>query len=514
MVIPQKETERLNQFYNKVTGYAKKHYGYSSNKDTDTSRFRCIERNALTFTGNDYLVNGWFGFIRPEEPTGGTYSDLSIVFFPDITCKYCIISLGIGSEGLNNDKELALLPSTRRLFNRIRLPHNESFHFKTSFDDDLVRSPIVDYINNHNEYELLHSIVDKYENKLPASQIIILPDNLDDLDNDNNEVRQSIDAWLACYAQLRGWGSKPVQTKIEKAILKIENKKKELDQSDIWDILSHDKYIVLQGAPGTGKTYTANNIAQDHFSDENIIFEQFHAETTYSDFVYGIRPKLEGEEGEDNDIKYVKTEGALLRAIHLANNIVKSKTDEKERRVLLIIDEINRANLSNVLGPVFYLFEKHSTSRHHEILIGGESFKEIPSNLYVIATMNTADRSLAVVDFALRRRFTWITLRPHFLDNEILKEKKLFFHEEDFKVFKDIFFKYATDDELNLQPGHSYFITNLVENVEEQDKLMVRRLQYELLPLIKEYLNEGYIQSAKDQLENYFYERTGALLYE
>ena len=510
MDLPPKESERLESFYNKVRGYAKDDYGYSSN--LETKRFKCVERKALLLTGEDYLKNAWFGYISPQEPFSGTYCDYSIVFFPDITCKYCVVALGIGSDGFNNDQELSTLPLPRRLFNNIRLPHNELFFYKTDFGDDHMPSPLVDYISNHEEYELLSAIVNNYRDKLPACQLLELPDNLDELDNKNNEIRQYINAWLACYAQLREWGSNKVKENIKKSIRTIVEKKKGLTQTDIWDVLSHDKFVVLQGAPGTGKTLSATRIANKEFLAENVIFEQFHAETTYSDFVYGIRPKLDGEEGFDNDVKYVKKEGALLRAIHRAQE-QKFESEEKKKRVLLIIDEINRANLSNVLGPIFYLFEKHSSNRHYSIDIGGESFDNIPSNLYVIATMNTADRSLAVVDFALRRRFTWLTLRPQLLDNWELDDG-YFFHKDDFETFDRLFQKYATDDELNLQPGHSYFITKEVNDQKEQDELMVRRIKYELLPLIKEYLNEGFMQSAKVHFENYFYERTGILLYE
>ena len=136
----------------------------------------------------------------------------------------------------------------------------------------------------------------------------------------------------------------------------------------------------------------------------NIVkFTQFHAETTYSDFVYGIKPDT-----ESNTLIYKDAPGVLYEAIKEAN---------KGNDVLLIIDEINRANLSNVLGPVFYLFEKNTgDNRKYKIKIGDIEIDKLPETLYVIGTMNTADKSLAVVDFALRRRFTWITLRPQVID--------------------------------------------------------------------------------------------------
>ncbi|MBQ6167606.1 MAG: AAA family ATPase [Muribaculaceae bacterium] len=508
MSIPEKAKDRLDTFYMKVRKIAQEQYSYSSNKEN--TRYKCIERNALGYEGKDYLGGAWFGYIRPEEPTGGVYSDFSLVFFPDIEGKYCIISLGIGSEGLNNDRELAVSPATRRLFNRIRLPQKDSsddapFYYKTSFDDDHIPCPIVDAVKEKGEYQWLVDIVSNYDDKLPAAQIIKLPENLDDLENMGNPQRKYINAWLACYAKFRGWGTKATKPKIEKAIQEIEKQKEIINDDDIWNVLEQERFVVLQGAPGTGKTYTATNIASKHFDNDNVIFEQFHAETTYSDFVYGIRPRLDRDDSE-NDIKFVETEGTLLRAINRAQEVKKNN-----QNVLLIIDEINRANLSNVLGPVFYLFEKNYSNRSYNIKIGEKEFIELPSNLYVIATMNTADRSLAVVDFALRRRFTWITLRPKVLDNTTLEKDGLFFHEDAFRFFEDVFFKHATDDELNLQPGHSYFIT---KNASNKDKLMAQRLRYEIMPLIKEYLNEGFLQSAKDDFENYFYNTIGTLLYE
>ena len=201
---------------------------------------------------------------------------------------------------------------------------------------------------------------------------------------------------------------------------------------------------------------------------------------------------------DTNTLTYEAKKGILYEAIEYA----KSKPTEN---VLLIIDEINRANLSNVLGPVFYLFE-YQRGTSQTIKIGKEEIDQLPKNLYVIATMNTADRSLAVVDFALRRRFSWYTLYPQAVKD--IDESK-YFHKDLFNTISDLFDKYANDDELNLQPGQSYFITDK-SNAEE---LIKERLIYEIMPLMKEYFAEGYMLKAKDEFSNFFYNETKIQMY-
>ena len=200
----------------------------------------------------------------------------------------------------------------------------------------------------------------------------------------------------------------------------------------------------------------------------------------------------------------------LLKAIE------KSQAN-KGQDVLLIIDEINRANLSNVLGPVFYLFEANAQDHNYKLKLGKIGNEDIlidklPDNLYVIATMNTADRSLAVVDFALRRRFTWYTLYPKKLSTAELNGK--FFDDIRYNEFNDLFEKYATDDELNLQPGHSYFILEKESDYKEAiSDEMKYRLQYELMPLMKEYFNEGFLLNAKEEFCHLFFKYTHEYLY-
>lgn len=120
--------------------------------------------------------------------------------------------------------------------------------------------------------------------------------------------------------------------------------------------------------------------------------------------------------------------------------------------------------------------------------------------------MNTADRSLSVVDFALRRRFAWYTLRPRKIKADAGKK----FMENLYDKFENIFLQYATDEELNLQPGQSYFIVSKQDSKAE----MKDRMIYELMPLIKEYLTEGYLLKAKDSFCDLFLKETGKLMYE
>ena len=434
--------------------------------------------NSITRDNSESNGAAYFGFIRPEESTSDSYRDLSLVFFPQSDGKLCVVSLGIGSNGLDNDMRIASLPGTRRLFMRLRDSGRKTF-FKNDFSD--INNPSDDLFKELSNTTLS---IDRYKNFLPASEVVSF-NEANDADGLNR-----LKAWIATYASFRGWPTNQshrntVSTYIPKY------KSQVLSCDDIYKILKENRFLVLEGAPGTGKTYNALKIASQYFQNK-VVFDQFHAETTYSDFVWGIKPILDGK-----SVGYISQEGTLLRAIEKA-----TKTSDD---VLLIIDEINRANLSNVLGPVFYLFEKNSENRDLELKIGEKSIKSLPKNLYVIATMNTADRSLAVVDFALRRRFTWLTLRPHIIKFENNTEKE--FHDNEFNSISMIFEKYANDNELNLQPGHSYFITDL-----KQD--MKKRLQYEIMPLIKEYLNEGYLSDARDEFCNYFYQELGVNMYE
>ena len=173
------------------------------------------------------------------------------------------------------------------------------------------------------------------------------------------------------------------------------------DQLKGWiDQLRHKQQLILYGPPGTGKTYLAERLAR-YLVDDGGFSElvQFHASYAYEDFVQGIRPQV-----AEGALHYELAAGRFLRFCDKARQA-------EEKPCVLIIDEINRANLARVFGELMYLLEY----RHRPIaLAGGGPEFSIPANVYLIGTMNTADRSIALVDQAMRRRFSFVRLRSNY----------------------------------------------------------------------------------------------------
>ena len=169
----------------------------------------------------------------------------------------------------------------------------------------------------------------------------------------------------------------------------------------IQTLLEDKKQVIFQGPPGTGKTYVAREIAK-HLagSKDRITFVQFHPSYAYEDFVRGFRPKTTGDGFELID-------GPLLQAAKRAHE----DEDEKSRH-FLVIDEINRGNIAKVFGELYFLLEYRDEGIRLQYQRDDETEFSLPKNLYIIGTMNTADRSIALVDLALRRRFYFVEFHP------------------------------------------------------------------------------------------------------
>ena len=174
---------------------------------------------------------------------------------------------------------------------------------------------------------------------------------------------------------------------------------------EIRALLEEKPQVIFQGPPGTGKTYVAQELAE-HLSgsSERVALVQFHPSYAYEDFIEGYRPTIL-ESGQPG---FKLTDGPLKA-------IAKRASDDPDFNYYLIIDEINRGNIAKVFGELYFLLEYRD--RHISLQYSDKLFS-LPENLYIVGTMNTADRSIALVDLALRRRFNFVEFHP---DDEPIK---------------------------------------------------------------------------------------------
>ena len=167
---------------------------------------------------------------------------------------------------------------------------------------------------------------------------------------------------------------------------------------EIEALLAEKRQVIFQGPPGTGKTFVAQELAKFLAGPkERMTLVQFHASYAYEDFVQGFRPLA----GDNQQPGYAITDGPLLRASEAAR-------EEPQEKHFLIIDEINRGNLAKVFGELYFLLEYRDRQIRLQYQSSEDEDFSLPENLYIIGTMNTADRSIALVDLALRRRFYFI----------------------------------------------------------------------------------------------------------
>lgn len=262
-----------------------------------------------------------------------------------------------------------------------------------------------------------------------------------------------------------------------------KNTDKEADDmiKKITALLEFKKQIILQGAPGTGKTYTAKKVAEAMGCGYEVI--QFHPSYTYEDFVRGIVSKTD----ENGNISY-EVENKILM------NVIRKAEQDKNKPYILVIDEINRANLPSVLGELLYALEY----RDEPVICPYKKDKEdegkiiIPKNLYIIGTMNTADRSIGSIDYAVRRRFAFYTVKA---DEKFIKDdysKNVFKYVKNEIIEKHLSEEYQLDD---IMIGHSYFIFS-DEAYNDTDLVyenMNLSLQYNIIPLLEEYYKDGIL---------------------
>lgn len=264
-------------------------------------------------------------------------------------------------------------------------------------------------------------------------------------------------------------------------------------------LLRKKRNLILQGAPGTGKTYSTAALAlsileepdiatkkredlmkiyNQKVAEKSIFFTTFHQSMDYEEFVEGLKPEIVRGEGDKSvGITYEVKDGIFKQAAEAA---------KEGGSVVLIIDEINRGNISKIFGELITLLEKDKRAGEDNTITvtlpySGKSFA-VPSNLYIIGTMNTTDRSTGVVDYAIRRRFAFVTLKA---DEKLLEMG----YPDSLQLFRAVqhFIKIHTTETLDMDDlviGHSYFMTDDLPMVWE----------YEIRPLLVEYYKDGLLK--------------------
>lgn len=240
------------------------------------------------------------------------------------------------------------------------------------------------------------------------------------------------------------------------------------------ELLEAKYNVILQGAPGVGKTFAAKRLAYSIMGQKDtsrVAMVQFHQSYSYEDFIQGYRPSKDGFE---------LVNGAFYK-------FCKEAEEDNERPYFFIIDEINRGNLSKILGELMMLIEKDKRGEKIKLLYSNEWFT-VPQNVRIIGMMNTADRSLALMDYALRRRFAFFDLAPAFSSEgfkNYLSEKDSPKLEKLIAAVESLNSTISTDESLGdgFRIGHSYFCTD----DEITDEWLKSVVEYEVIPLIKEY---------------------------
>lgn len=258
-------------------------------------------------------------------------------------------------------------------------------------------------------------------------------------------------------------------------------------------VLRHKKNIILQGAPGVGKTFAAKRLAWSMMGekdDSHIELVQFHQNYSYEDFMMGYKPVENGFE-----LQY----GVFYRFCQKAAN-------QPDKDFFFIIDEINRGNMSKIFGELLMLIEKEYRGTKATLAYNGLSFS-VPGNLYLIGMMNTADRSLAMIDYALRRRFSFFEVEPGF-DSEGFLRYQNSLNSETLNMLiskvKDLNREIMLDKSLGkgFCIGHSYFCGQTVCT----DEWLHSIVDYDILPMLREYWfdDAGKLQRWENILQGVF----------
>ncbi|MFI5299827.1 MAG: McrB family protein [Polyangiales bacterium] len=410
------------------------------------------------------------GLINPDNPPSGPYGGTSVVWFP--SAEGSLIDFGIGTRGLAPDEGVLTRPGHRRRIAALRrYLARHGVEAWTKPDPAALGIAVPKTVRDR--FHGFEKVFQRYGAELYACARV---------PRDPAVAKLVVQAFIDLYAYERGW--EPMRAHQEEFDAFHAELRGDLfattTAADVNALLRQRRFVVLQGPPGTGKTRLAEQVRREFFGGRGMTV-QFHPAVTYEDFVVGLSP-----DASDRSLRFGVREGWLIEAARAA----------RSEPAILIIDEINRADLGKVLGEAIYLFEPRevggANARRVRLPhpVDGSSELSLPENLFVLATMNTADRSIASMDLAVRRRFAFVTLPP---DRAVVAAQGLPLATTAFDMISDVFVEHAPGDTLLLMPGHAYFLAR-------DEAELGKRLVFEVIPLLDEYVQQGLLGAASTEL--------------
>lgn len=466
---PDRNTEAFKSLFGGATGRYSKAAG-----DSVTLRAPKISQDS----GVPFAA-----YIHPQNPPSGAYSGLSFAIFP-VPDHPALVALVTGTQGLTPDEAILGRPGHARKVQAICSWLNREYgkgdvvawakHDPTRTDlwvPDSVRE------KHSSGYK---DAFDKYGKEIYA---VFFPSS------DKEATSTALKAFLDLLFRERGH-SPMANSKISYESIQhgwFEHLMPSVEPNQVKDLLSSRRYVIVQGPPGTGKTKMAVDLLKEQYADFGRSI-QFHPNTTYENFIGGLAPvQSAGEMG----LRFSPSPGFLMEAAREA-------AEDRWRNYLLHIDEINRADLGKILGEAIFLLESASADdRKIELAYDfGSPFHRtfrLPKNLHILGTMNSADRSIAIVDVAVRRRFAFVALWPRM---SVVEQYGCKLMQDQFKDLVSIFIEHASDDAFSLVPGHSYFLESDIDRARES-------LKVNLAPLLEEYLAQGYVSGFAEPIRSY-----------
>jgi 5-methylcytosine-specific restriction protein B len=459
--------------------------GFEALFGAPAGRYRSNAKDLVTLRApwfSDDAGIPYAAYIDPSNQTSGLYGGMSFVIFP-VSGAPCLVAMVVGTQGLSPDAAILGRPGHARKIQAIcawlnrRYGNGQQIAWAKQ-DPTRVDLDIPDEIKRL--WSPYQKVFEKYGKYIYGA---MTPNA------DKDGTAAAVTAFLDVMFEERG--QKPLAQFTQQAealrTAWFEYLMPSTTRDQVVELLASRRYVILQGPPGTGKTLMAGQILRDEYASVGRSI-QFHPNTAYENFIGGLAPVT----GNSSlGFHFAPAPGFLMEAAAAAVN-------NPSRKYLLHIDEINRADLGKILGEAIYLLEPEpGFERKIDLAYDfGEPFHRtffLPPNLHILGTMNSADRSIAIVDVAVRRRFAFVPLWPSM---QVVEQHGCQLTQTAFRDLISIFVEHASDEALSLVPGHSYFLAS--------DEAAARSsLRTNLGPLLAEYLAQGYVTGFAESIRGY-----------